>query len=143
MEAPTWEIWGRLFIENSKALGSQIVEGVVQGATFVAEKTKEGAVFVAEKTKEGVSYVAEQAKPATYKIIEGASFLGDQIKNTYEDVKTKIIGEEQQPNQNPNEEKAAGDNNNNNQQQDENSEISKGTNTTATTVYSQNSEPSL
>ncbi len=128
MESATWEIWGKLFLEKSKALGTQIYEGVKEGASFVADKTVEGATFVAEKTKEGASYVAEKTKPATDKIKEGASYLGDQIVNTYVDVKAKITGEEQKPNEQP----VEGDNNNQPQEKkEENSEASKGTDTTS------------
>ena len=89
MEGETWKLWGRAFLDYSKALGSKIADGAV----FAAEKTKEGAIFVAEKTKEGALYVSEKSKPATDKIKEGASYVGTHVKSAYIDVKTKITGE--------------------------------------------------
>ena len=107
MEGETWKLWGRAFLDYSKALGSKIADGAVfaaektkEGAIFVAEKTKEGALYVSEKSKpatdklkEGVAYISEKTKPATDKIKEGASYVGTHVKSAYIDVKTKITGE--------------------------------------------------
>ena len=107
MDGETWKLWGRAFLDYSKALGSKVADGAVfagqktkEGAIFIAEKTKEGALYVAEKSKpvtdkikEGASYLAEKTKPATDKIKEGASYVGTQMKSAYIDVKCKITGE--------------------------------------------------
>ena len=95
MDSAQWLLWGKAFLDYSKALGNQIADGAV----FVAGKTKEGALFVAEKTKEGASYIAEKTKPATDKIKEGASFVGEHMKSAYVDVKSKITGEPPVPQQ--------------------------------------------
>ena len=106
-EGGTWKLWGRAFLDYSKALGNKIADGAViaaqktkEGAIFVAEKTKEGALFVAEKSKpatdkirEGANYLAEQTKPATDKIQEGASYVGAHVKSAYVNLKCKITGE--------------------------------------------------
>jgi hypothetical protein len=89
MENTGW-LWGKLILENSKALGSKLFTGVKDASIYVAGKTKEGALYVAEKSKEGVSYIAEKTKPATDKIKEGAGYIGSQVKYTYENVKMKI-----------------------------------------------------
>ena len=78
MEDTGW-LWGKLILENSKALGNKILSGV-----------KDASLYVAEKSKEGVSYIAEKTKPATDKIKEGAGYIGSQVKYTYENVKMKI-----------------------------------------------------
>ena len=78
MEDTGW-LWGKLILENSKALGNKIISGV-----------KDASFYVAEKSKEGVSYIAEKTKPATDKIKEGAGYIGSQIKYTYENLKMKI-----------------------------------------------------
>ena len=78
MEDTGW-LWGKLILENSKALGNKILSGV-----------KDASLYVAEKSKEGASYIAEKSKPATDKIKEGAGYIGSQVKYTYENVKMKI-----------------------------------------------------
>ena len=78
MEDTGW-LWGKLILENSKALGNKIISGV-----------KDASFYVAEKSKEGVSYIAEKTKPATDKIKEGSGYIGSQFKYTYENVKMKI-----------------------------------------------------
>ena len=60
-EENKWKLWGRAFLDYSKALGSKVAEGAV----FVAHKTKDGAIYMEEKTKEGAIYVAEKSKPVT------------------------------------------------------------------------------
>jgi len=91
MEGNGW-LWGKLILENSKALGSKIFTGVKDASIFVAGKTKEGALYVAEKSKEGATYIAEKTKPATDKIKESAGYIGSHVKSTFDNVKSKIIG---------------------------------------------------
>ena len=91
MEGNGW-LWGKLILENSKALGSKIFTGVKDASIFVAGKTKEGALYVAEKSKEGATYIAEKTKPATDKIKESAGYIGSHVKSTFDNVKSKITG---------------------------------------------------
>ena len=91
MEGKGW-LWGKLILENSKALGSKIFTGVKDASIFVAGKTKEGALYVAEKSKEGATYIAEKTKPATDKIKESAGYIGSHVKSTFDNVKFKITG---------------------------------------------------
>ena len=106
MEGETWKLWGKAFLDYSKAIGTKVAEGAVvvgqkakEGAIYVAEKTKEGATYVAEqskpatdKIKEGAYYIAEKSKPLTDKIKEGSIYVGNQVKTAYIDVKAKVTG---------------------------------------------------
>ena len=97
MENTGW-LWGKLILENSKALGNKIFTGVKDASIYVAGKTKEGALYVAEKSKEGAAYVAEKTKPATDKLKQGAGYIGSHVKLTYDNVKSKIYGEKNENN---------------------------------------------
>ena len=74
--------WGNYILENSKAFGSKILTGV-----------KDASSYAYEKSKEGISYLAEKAKPTTDKLKEGATYIGGKISDTYNNMKMKIYGE--------------------------------------------------
>ena len=88
MENTGW-LWGKLILENSKALGNKILTGV-----------KDASLYIAEKSKDGISYISEKTKPTTDKIKEGAGYIGSQVKYTYENMKLKISGGKNENNSN-------------------------------------------
>ena len=67
---PLWEQWGEAFVNYSLDLGNKIADGAVLAANYIAEKSK----------------------PATDKIKEGASYVGNQMQAIYDDTKAKITG---------------------------------------------------
>ena len=87
----------------------------------------------------------KKAKPATDKIYEGASFIGNHVKSAYDGVKEKIMGESPQQNiQSLIEDKNINNNQQLNELQNDNiSEKSQASETTSTTNSLQTSHSSL
>ena len=85
MESAKFLLWGNKFINGCKELGNKIADGAV----FAAKKTKEGAIYAAQKTKEGAIFVGNKTK-------EGALMVGEKTKTAFNNVKTKVTGEQPQ-----------------------------------------------